>query len=145
MTTIVYRDGILAADSAIHAGGCLVGESEAKIFEHKGSLFGVTGSVSGQSVLKKWLDDNRSLKNLSNIRDDDLEIIEINPEGKVFYLYDDFLHAPIRAEFHAIGSGFKIALGALEAGATATMAVEICIKLDCYTAGKVKSLIHRTA
>ncbi len=145
MTTIAYRDGILAADTAIHGGGCLVGEAEEKIFEHEGSLFGVTGSLRGKSALKKWLADGRSIENLSNFKDDDLEIMEIDPKGNLFFIYDDFLPVSISAEFHAIGSGYRIALGALDMGATATMAVEICIKRDCYTAGKVISLRHRAA
>ena len=145
MTTMVYRDGILASDTSIHQGGCFLGETEEKIFEHNGSLFGVTGALKGIVVLKKWLAAERSMEEVSNFKDENFEIIEIDPEGHVFFMHDDFLPAPINAEFHALGSGYKIAVGALDVGATAVGAVETCIKRDCYTAGKVISLKHRTA
>lgn len=145
MTTIAYRDGILASDTGIHGGGYFVGETEEKIFEHQGSLFGVTGDLSAIVILKKWLEDGRSLEKLPDFKKDNVEIIEINPGGKVFFLYETFLPIHIDAEYHALGSGDRIAIGALDIGATATMAIEICIKRDCYTAGKVISLRHRTA
>ncbi len=54
----------------------------------------------------------------------------VNPDGEVVH-YDRHL-VPIRVanEFHAIGSGRKLALGAMMAGASADKAVEIACHYD---------------
>lgn len=53
---------------------------------------------------------------------------------KELFFYDTTLFPhKIEADFHAIGSGMGVALGALEAGKTAREALEIVCKYDIYS------------
>lgn len=55
--------------------------------------------------------------------------------------FDSYCRAEqITEEFYAIGSGAKVALGAMHAGATAQEAVEIAKLVDPYTGGDVKTM-----
>jgi hypothetical protein len=124
MTTIAYRNGILAADSRVtvssEAGGDRTFQCE-KLFRKM--IPGPDGTV--EEVIFATAGDSTS--------------------GMVFVdWYGSGHEAPvtqwcrgmqIKDEFYAIGSGCKLALGAMEMGAGALKAVEIAGRRDPYTAG----------
>jgi hypothetical protein len=88
-----------------------------------------------------WLKSGGEGNKTPNLPDDcDFEAIVVDPEGVVLH-YDRHL-VPIRvaSKLHAIGSGRKLALGAMMAGASADKAVQIACQYDSGSREPVKTI-----
>jgi hypothetical protein len=73
-------------------------------------------------------------------KDTDSEGILIHPDGKVEWIGYGGKRFEMVAPFFALGSGFRIALGALHAGASAKRAVEIAAAIDECTRGPITTI-----
>lgn len=140
MTTIAYRDGILAADSASwDANGIYFGRTR-KI--HKladGSLLAGAGSNSMLLRVVNWLNHDCDFPDVDPEKETDrFQGLLIEPGRRVFYMdqsleQSEFVDLP----FVAIGSGRELALGAMAMGATAREAVMIACQFDAHSRGPV--------
>lgn len=141
MTTIAYRDGIMAADSRAYAGSKHPIGTKAKIHRlADGSLFGASSSKVGQCDKLRRIVEERGV---TATLDDDVPVqaIVVCPSGEIWYFNDnDSFSGPVDAEFIAIGSGEEYAHGAMMMGADAARAVEIAIACDPWTGGQVQML-----
>lgn len=143
MTTIAYRDGILAADSRAYGGDRAPIGSKTKI--HRlldGTLFGLSSSAVGaDNLIRKWVEDGCPAPKNDAVKPDNFELILVRQNGEVFYAHDNLsLSGPIRSNKLAIGSGKEFALGAIEMGAGALQAVEVAARLDPWTGGPFDTL-----
>lgn len=138
MTTIAYRDGVLAADSLVTLGSTKVHGSYQKIRRIGDYLIGTAGSVADCQAFVVWLKEG----------DDTLPppkgeygALVVGPQGKVREIENgSVLPSPRGAKFFALGSGGPFALAAMYAGATAAEAVKIAAKIDTNTGLPVKTL-----
>jgi ATP-dependent HslUV protease subunit HslV len=140
MTTIAYRDGILAADSRAtfqsEEGGARCVRCR-KIYRKKTKagievLIGTAGESSSGLLFVDWYGSDRKppIKFLDG--DADFLCLVVTPSGVLEY--DKWCRGEeVEEEFAAIGSGAKAALGALYAGASAEEAVRIACKIDPYS------------
>lgn len=139
MTTIAYRDGVLASDTLITSGTDVSG------YYQKGRRIGLllyasTGSCGLGDTFEAWLrggcrGDQPSLKN----GDSTAHCIVVMPDGLVVWFHQDGM-TPMRTPYHAVGSGSAYAIGAMAAGATAAEAVRIAMLHDTGTGGDVTTL-----
>lgn len=73
------------------------------------------------------------------LSDADFTCLVLDEDG--LWEFDSYCRAEqITEEFYAIGSGAKVALGAMHHGASAQEAVEIAKLVDPYTGGEVKTM-----
>ncbi|KKW09809.1 MAG: 20S proteasome A and B subunit [Candidatus Gottesmanbacteria bacterium GW2011_GWB1_49_7] len=148
MTTIAYRDGLMAADSQASTESYLEKTPCQKIYQIAcddsaawgGALVGLAqGSFAGL-VFLEWLKGKRSREEMSFdlMQDDDFLSLVVH-HGKISiwnrYLVPDYPASDMT--FWAIGSGAKVALGAMECGATAEEAVRVAAKYDLFTGGEI--------
>lgn len=141
MTTIVFRDGVLAADTAVFDRGCYCGQTE-KIFKSpNGSLFGAAGAIGDLIRFKEWMLAGEPEADRPQFKDEDSEAVVIRPDGTVHW-FGTRDHAQINSadNYYAIGSGFLIAMGAMAHGATAEEAINIAADLDSRTRRPLKIL-----
>jgi len=136
MTTIAYRDGVMACDSSCWVDGVLQHRVQ-KIHRVGGGLVGFAGSIAYGLAIVEWLkdgaDDDRYPK------EKDGTVIIVDSRGRISALESESKTVcRIRDRFVAIGSGSAIALGAMAAGATAYEAVKIAGRFDAYTRGPFK-------
>ena len=149
MTTIVYRDGILAADSRAYSGHSAPVGFKRKIYgrERDGAMIGVSSTCPGLSeqIAAWFLDDKNPDREPSWPGDAGFDAIEIDAEGDVFF-YGGTLHptGPLSAPYFAIGSGAEYALGAMLMGANAMEAVQAGITFDPWSAGDMTVIEHST-
>lgn len=140
MTTIAYRDGIIAADSGVTSGSSHVGYAT-KIGrgggQYKGWVAGVSGNLDWS---RAFLDSFEKGDLLPQAKGDEGGTLLISPRRQMFLWYGVYTPYRIRAPFYAIGSGCNEARGAMAAGASAIEAVRIAKRLDEGTFGPVKSL-----
>ncbi|MGI9449467.1 MAG: hypothetical protein ACR2QH_02265 [Geminicoccaceae bacterium] len=141
MTTIAYRNNIMAADSACFDSSLYQGEVEKLWILPSVGLIGCCGEIGAMIRVVDWLRDGGERKRCPDLPDDcEFEGIVVSREGEVLH-YDRHL-VPIRVanEFHAIGSGRKLALGAMMAGASAKRAVQIACQYDNGSREPVRTL-----
>jgi ATP-dependent HslUV protease subunit HslV len=142
MTTIAYRDGMLAADTLITCGDSRDGFA-AKIVKVDGMLCGASGSaIHGQAFvawLKKGREGDCPLLGLGE--KDRTNGIMVSPDGKLRMWSDTgFWDFEPHGGYYAIGSGCEYATGAMAMGATAEQAVRVAIKHDVRSGGDVTVL-----
>lgn len=141
MTSICYKGGWLAADTLLTPDQGRI----TKIGRNpNGDIAGAAGSVS---ICQRWMrafirgdEEMPTLKSVTGDKNDDAVVLVIRKGTRnVEYWEADGL-VEWDAPFYAIGSGWKVAMGALEAGASAKRAVEIASKYDSNTGGEVECL-----
>ncbi|MBZ9600747.1 peptidase S14 [Phyllobacterium chamaecytisi] len=141
MTTVVYRDGVMAADSRAYAGNKQPLGTKRKIHRlADGSLFGCSSSKVGLPEKLRRLVEEFGVET-SFKESIDAQAIVVKPNGDIFYFNaEDGFSGPIASDFIAIGSGEHFAQGALMMGADAVRAVEIGCECDVWTGGPITQL-----
>lgn len=140
MTTVVYRDGVLAADSLATLGDTKLHGDYKKINRINGHLIGVAGGVADCATFLDWCRAGGELTE-TKAPEGSYQALVIDPSGKATEVEcGKYLPRMNRTKFHAIGSGAPFALAAMYAGATAVEAVKIATKIDTNSGLPVKSL-----
>lgn len=148
MTTIAYRDGILAADSRVTYGE----DSGARIHSCKKlyrktvtqgkKSFDVIIATAGESspglLFVDWYGSGKPIPDTFLHLGGDFLCLVLTPSG--LFEYDVYCRGePVSDDFYAIGSGAKAALGAMHCGKSAIEAVRIAARIDPYTGGRITS------
>ena len=144
MTTIAYRDGVLATDSGVYSGEVELGSTK-KIHKIADECYiAVCGDADSYWLIVSYIKSIHCKKSLlewdwSESPKTDSSCILVN-RGKVYHL--DAANQPyvIKAAFYADGCGYEFAFGAMEMGASAIEAVEVAIKYHALSSGKVRSV-----
>lgn len=151
MTTIVFRDGILAADTRAYSGDRSPMGQKQKIFfaQHSDgsvSTFGISTPNPGFSEeIQKWFNNEKHPDFEPQLNGRGFSALEIMQDGAVYFYNDNFTPSgPLRGDWFAIGSGQDFAIGALEMGATAQEAVVVAAKNDAWTGGEVQHIVIYT-
>lgn len=141
MTTIVYRDGVMAGDGREtnqndeHSSWYVVRDDCVKVFKLKdGRLFGYAHGSEDCERLHQSLVKNQPPPKL-----EDIAGLLVDKKRRI-WIYEGNIWQRVKMPFYAIGSGSIIAMGALDAGATAVEAVKIAINRDLWTGGKVTAV-----
>lgn len=136
MTTIAYRDGIMAADSCVVYGDGIAGHTK-KLMRVKGAVIGYCGDFSSFQPFCKWYEAGADPAAWPA----QMERIGAMVASRAGLVRYDGPHPMfIEHSFHSIGSGFQAALGAMHMGASAVGAVKIATKVDLYSGGPVRTL-----
>lgn len=130
MTTIAMRDGVIAADSGTTAGGIYVGAMRKITRLADGRLLAATGSIGDGRAVDSWLNAGGDPDKKPKIDDDGYDALCLSPDGSAWRIDSSLTFFQLDAPFHAVGSGFELALGAMAHGATAAEAVKIACRLD---------------
>lgn len=137
MTTIAYRDGVLVADSKVTDRGCYVGSVQKVFRADDGTIGALAGCFGDLGIFRDWLLAGRD--GPCEFKDEGSEGIFITPDSRVWSVFHGGKVFEITGSaFYAHGSGFRIALGAMAAGASAEKAVRICCNLDDSTRGPIR-------
>jgi len=140
MTTIAYRDGVLAADTQITCGGTIGGYAQ-KAFRKGAVLYATAGSSGPGEAFRNWLEGGMKgdAPDMAEDKDSDGHGYIFPGGDRVVWRYNK-VWASHSAPFFAYGSGADIALGAMAMGATAEEAVRVAAKFDTGTGGEVTVL-----
>jgi hypothetical protein len=138
VTVVVYRDGVMASDSAVHMDGIYSGSTTKIARSPNGMLGGGCGDGGAVGRFIDWIKSGASGNFESKAGDRSFGALLVNPDGTVLALCNDGSAFPLLAPFYADGSGSTIAMGAMEMGATAEQAVEAAIKWDSGCRGPIQ-------
>lgn len=139
MTTIAYRDGVMAADSQVTSGNRKLRTSKARRLKG-GGLIGGTGNLAHVLKLFRWADGGLRRGNKPEFPDGgaDAECLLVKADGTVWLLDEELEPMQFEDPFLAIGSGGPYAMAAMECGRTPEEAVEVAAKFDAATSGPVQ-------
>lgn len=154
MTTIAYKEGIMASDTMGNCDGDVF-YGEVKLAVTDRYLLGFSGQVGSAADMYLWITENeragrppsdfyRSRKELPDYVGNSHVLIYDKVNAELWSTDSDGNTVKVRKPFYAIGSGSRIALGAMYAGATAKRAVNASIELDLYTGGDVVTVDVKT-
>ena len=158
MTSVAYKDGILASDTLVTSGRsgikCDTGSKVVAVrvkggvmgFGFAGSAFAYAACASRLSEAKDWdltyveadwyLSQFLGSGCMGTNEDNGCSGLCVMPDGKVYDItYDSKAPSPVGRKYHAIGSGADLCLGAMAAGASAIDAVNISKELSVYSGG----------
>ena len=156
MTTIAYRNGVLACDSEETHEDDKAGEISyyncKKIYKKKVThdwntgkrlpkchmvLIATRGEVGASLVGVDWYGSGDEVPDYM-YADTQFDLLILTPHG-LFSMDQYFRPTRVREEYFATGSGAKAALGAMYMGATAVEAIKAAIDCDPGTGGAVIS------
>lgn len=136
MTTIAYKDGVIAYDSRTTAGDVITNDHSDKHHEHNGVHFFMCGTLADYDAFFAAFEGEK--------RDSALQVSCLAlVNGKLFVCgYESesgVWKSPIdMTQSYAIGSGSQFAWGAMDCGASAAQAVRVAMKRDTCTGGAVR-------
>lgn len=135
MTTIAYKDGVIAYDSRRTCDGRIVTDSADKKRERDGHAFFGCGSTS--DILN--LIDAFFGENIKGECDAQVIVVFEGCVAEIIWSEGRLFNYPIDHDY-AIGSGSDNAITAMDMGATAVEAVEMAKKRDTGTGGLIRTL-----
>jgi hypothetical protein len=147
VTTIAYRDGVLAADTGMTIGGSQFAHMTKIARNKRGDLAGGCGMAPWCCAFLKWFMNGEKGAPPPIEKDggnDKSKGFIARARGGLVVHESDGTFAPI-APYYAIGSGRGEAIGAMFAGASAELAVRAAIAHDESTFGDVTVLRHEAA
>lgn len=141
MTTIASNGLTVAADGRAMLGDEPIRDDIQKIYKRDGRVLAFTGSTRFQPAAIEWgfsgFDPEK--QPVVKDKDDAWSVAEYFPDCVV--VYNDSCPYPFTYPYpFAMGSGQDYALGALAAGATPERAIEIAIRFNVRTGGKIMSI-----
>ena len=143
MTTIAYRDGVLAADTQVSRCGNDSGRT-VKVRRIGRLLVGACGTTSLTQRFIGWIAGGmKGPAPALRIDDSHACVVAVMPDGALVEWNGDHPPDIIRAPFAAWGSGADIALGAMAFGASAEEAVKAAASIDHATGGDITALSVR--
>ena len=142
MTTVAYRDGLIAGDSLVSMGSHIATKRFCKIIKTETHLAGFSGDAQYASSFLEWVRGGCNERRIPKGDTGEIDAFTVDREGMIVSYGDKMTPMRMgRLPFYAIGSGWAYALGAMEMGATADQAVKIAAKHDTATGGRVRKLL----
>lgn len=143
MTTLAFKDGILATDSRMTMDGVVTHDRLHKIRIEDGWCFAVVGALAqAMRFIDALLDRARKNSKASKLpsMEASCNVAELLPTGEL-RIYEDGGSFLFPAEgFTAYGSGCAPAMAAFHMGACAVQAVGIACKVDPYSGGSIRAV-----
>ena len=106
MTIIVYRAGIMAADSAVHAGDRLSGTVRKLVKRSDGSIAGASGPTAVCHAFRGWFVERPAFRVPFDPKCDDFGAIMVYSDGSVWRIdKHGFTFPAPEADYHIEGIG----------------------------------------
>ena len=150
MTTIAYRDGIMAAEGKMTLGDMVIKLDTEKVFWVNNHLVGVCGRACAINTFVTWLQKmtdyhivNQEVGELVDLvppaleDDEGYSALVVTPSRQVL-MYDGNTPIDMGSDVPmSVGSGSCFALAAMKAGNSAEEAVKVACELDVYSGGEI--------
>jgi hypothetical protein len=140
MTTIAYKNGVLACDKQGTDDNFVM--KCTKWVEDDDTVYIVTGTlVKGLRFIEYLRGGEGKPPKLG-----DTVVLEFDKKTGALKVWESKdMALPIECGIYAHGSGYAFAIGAMHAGCTPDEAVKIASKVDAYTGGGVKVFVSEKA
>jgi len=137
MTIIAIKDGVIVADSWTQDYGVLLGSVQKIVAVPEDHGGGFIAGVGTASHIYAAIDTFLETGIMETAEKDGPVFLWLRSGGQVFRFEDGKGWYSVVADYHAIGAGWSLAIGAMAYGASAFDAVGICCKLHASCGGKI--------
>lgn len=140
MTIIVYRDGLLAADTSTWQGSIMVDDNAQKIVRvPSGHLVACAGQLTGITLFRDWAAGGfKDNKRPPEQPEDQFGALVIDTDGIPYSFNHTMQRYPVKpTEWAVEGSHVEFLTALMIAGKSAVEAVEIGIKHLAWAGGRV--------
>lgn len=135
MTTLAYKDGVLAADTKI-TGGSMTFYGPKMVRLPDGGMAACAGEAPAMTAFLEWVGKGQKGKRPAV---SDIDAIIIKADGSCWSVTNKW--PPVRiTDALAAGSGAQAALAGMYLGLTAKEAVELACKIDPDSGGEVQTM-----
>lgn len=144
MTTIAYRDGVLAADSGVWHGDAVNMWARKVVKGYDGVLYGLTGNAAEAGAYIAWVSngyagDEPKARPLD--KDDASSFVVVIAEaGQPIKIKTAYGIETYDAPYISIGGGAQACYGAMFAGANAETAIQAAIEHGSGAIGNAQSV-----
>lgn len=139
MTTIVYRAGVMAADSRVGHGELIYEDAYPKLYRlDDGAVAGFACQLYQVRAWIDWYHRGREPGALPQAFTDYCNVLVAYPDGPVDEYQGSYVAPRVEREMYTIGSGWHAARAAMLMGATAAQAVEVAKMVDKNSGGDVQ-------
>jgi len=148
MSTICYKDGIIAGDTMMSFNSELCNGVK-KVGRLDDYLFGFVGHLAIMHRMYAWIDlipDDVApqdfylhLEDMPDMGELSGTVMLVGKDRRIWSIGSDGSSLRLTGEYEAIGSGSTYALGALHAGKSAEESVKTAMHYDAYTGGNVET------
>jgi hypothetical protein len=135
MTTLAYKDGVLAADTKI-TGGSMTFYGPKMVRTPCGGMVAAAGLSASATAFLEWMGKGQKGKR-PGVKE--IDAIWVKGDGTVWSINEHWPPVRIRG-FCAAGSGAMAAMAGMEMGLSAQAAVELACKIDPETGGPVDTM-----
>lgn len=132
MTTIAFKAGVLAGDSAWQYNDAVVSHANKLTRFPTGVLYGAAGEADDRqlvSILRKIKIPAKLPFKKELVELEDVVALVVFPIGSIWVVGSGGAYE-LKADYAAVGTGAHYALAAMEAGKSAAEAVAVACKLD---------------
>lgn len=145
MSTVAYRDGVIASETMAVCSDEQYGNVE-KVGRTQNYLFGFAGRLSFIRPTYQWIKglDDKGIhpqdfyKHQESLpTEDNGSALIIGRDGQIWTIELDGFVSPVNRSFEGIGSGARYALGAMMHGASAVEGVEAASMLDVNSGERI--------
>lgn len=139
MTTIAYRDGVMASDTQVSAGGRKFRTHKVKPLKD-GGLIGSSGKLADILKIQRWAEAGFPDEGKPDFGDEgEFECLIVTGAGEIYLLDEEMELMPFFDPFIAVGSGGAYAMAAMECGKSPEDAVRVAAKYDANTSEPVET------
>lgn len=154
MSTIAYRNGLMAADTQ-STRGTEASYGARKLYRTERFLVGFCGRYCLTFPFLAWVRDADQrtdvqpedlhtilpdLKDTLKGSEDEIEALIADKMGRIWTVWSNGFANPIHRTFAATGSGADWANGAMAVGGTSYQAVEAACAFDIHSGGKIETI-----
>ena len=132
MTTIAYKDGIIAADTQVTDDTYICGRASKIMRLDDGRIMAASGNIFRSQLFIDWLNG----KIEKPVFDESFTAIVISPNGTAVEYDKNLIAAPATIPWVA-GSGSHFAFAIMHNGGTAEDAVKVACELDIYSSAPI--------
>ncbi len=141
MTTIAFRDGVVASDRYGCSGSAIICETTKIARNAKGDVAAMAGSLNKLAQAMDWFKQGESGPLPGQLAFGDIFLI-FRAGGRIEHFSNDGkceIELRKDAPYYAVGSGALVALGAMAMGANATEGVQKAAVFDVYTGSTIET------
>lgn len=139
MTVIAYRDGVMAADTGVITGDMFVAHIKKITRTPDGGLCAAAGSSADAAAFARWCSGAMRTGDFPTVGSDFVGYLVTNG-GEIRAYNHGGNFAVLETDYFATGSGYEVAMGAMDAGASAVEAATIAINRCTTCGGAVQAL-----
>jgi hypothetical protein len=135
LTTIVWKDGLLATDSRVNQDTIPL-KGSYKLIHTDTHAYALSGNLVEALTFVDWVED--SPPDAVKPPVDGFSILKMNKVTGRAWCIEGGYDLPIEDKFFCLGSGGEVARGALEVGATVQQAMRAAIRWDTASGGPIQ-------